>query len=168
MSTSICGYRGLAVTLPCTSEAPRHLECNHSQVRICLGGGTYQFISSKGEISPAEIHNIKNVADFLGLRATRNCTKAEARLLGFDVDRKPKYGDHIIFFQEQEEIPNLEGKKTMYYGVYRVKNFSQTTGKFGLEPLPGTNPFMSNPMPGYISMEVEKTVMVIDVKEIGL
>jgi hypothetical protein len=129
----------------------------------------YQFISSKGETNPTEIHNIQAVAGTLSLSPTRNCTKAEARFLGFDVDRKPKGpGEYVVFFQEQEEILQFDGTKRMYYGVYKLVNFMKVSGNFGLDPVLRTNPFPDKCMPSYIGMDVKKTVMVIDAKEIGL
>lgn len=167
MSTSICGYRGLVVALPCACKAG--LCGNHAQVRICRGDGTYQFVSPFGRVDQGEIHDLKTVTKVLGLKAIRNCTKAEARFLEFDVDRKPKGpGEYVVFFQEQEDIPDSEGEKTMYYGVYKVVNFMKSSGQFGLDPIYDTNPFPYGCMPEYIPMGVKKTVMVIDSKEIGL
>jgi hypothetical protein len=128
------------------------------EVRVCNNELVYRIINRNG-IPDKDLPRVDVVHSMTqGLRALRNCTAAEARMMGFDVDRKPKEDDTVILLEDTKDIRSPHGGvPNMGYGIYRVVNF-QDQQVFGLKYLGRDNGLGSSDYFGMFSL---KKVLVI-------
>ncbi len=90
-------------------------QTNTQNVRIVTGQDQYRII---GRISgPQIVHAISSKLKSVTFSARRNCTRAEAMMLGMDVDKRAKVGDFVIIF----EMSNRGCDKVLWFnGIYAV------------------------------------------------
>lgn len=67
------------------------------QVRVVTGRDEYKILER--QFNPTLAHSISNNCRFGTMSAGRNCTRAEAMMLGMDVDKRAKVGDFVMVFE---------------------------------------------------------------------
>lgn len=92
-----------------------------NRVRVVTGRDEYKILEYGG-LSPITVHSISDNNRFATMSAGRNCTRAEAMMLGMNVDKRAKVGDFVIMFEPSN--PALKDF-TWYDGVYAVTEIWQ-------------------------------------------
>lgn len=92
-------YPGLVIDFPWAVR-------NHD-VRILINSERYSVLGDRGIIGNVSVKHAEMAFGTDSYRVIRNCTKAEARMLGMDLKRLPKVGDFIVIFEPTTPTPNI-------------------------------------------------------------
>jgi hypothetical protein len=85
------------------------------RVRVVTGRDEYKILER--QLNPTIAHSISTNCRFGTMNAGRNCTRAEAMMLGMDVDRRAKVGDFVMVF----ELSNRGSYEVAWFnGIFAV------------------------------------------------